>query len=230
MIKYKNNQHEIGKYFEREALTYLKKRGFKDISWVSNEKPTSHYDITAKKNNKLFYIEVRYTKSKKFQITEKKLNALKKLNNVLFLLISPEKKKLIPLEEIDKKEYVSINKGFINNLEIKKRKIEGDRESLLIKFINSPRIKIIDFLLDNKPFDFSKEEISRHTGLSKSIYKYWKNLEKYNIVRVTRRFGKTKLYVLNINNPITKKILELESSLIQKAMEQAQKKPILIPA
>lgn len=217
--------YEIGKHFEKEAIKYLKDNGFNDICWVSAKKPTSHFDITAKKNNQLFYIEVRYTKSKKFQITERKLNELKKLNNVLFLLISPRKKMLIPLANIGKEKVILVNKGFMNNLEIKKRKIKGDKKSLLIQFINSPKIKIFDFLLDNKPLDFSKEEIARGVGLSKtSLHKYWNEIEKHGIVKVTRSFGKTKLYTLNSKNPVTQKIIELEKALIAEAISKAIKK------
>ncbi len=225
--------YEIGKFYEKEAINYLKKEGFNDISWVSNKKPASHFDITAKRDNKFFYIEVRYTKSKKFQITTKKLTALKKLSNVLFLFFSPKKIKLIPLSEIEKKEYISINKGFINNLEIKKRKIEGNQKSLLIQFINSPKIKMFDFLLDNKPLDFSKEEIARNIGLSTtSVHKFWDELEKHRIVKVTRRFGKTKLYTLNSKSIIVKRILDLEKALIAEAIEKEvhKKKEVFVSA
>ena len=125
------NQYEIGKYFEREAIDYLKEQGFSDIHWISAKKPTSHFDIVASKDNKQLYIEVRYTKSKKFQITEKKLNELEKLKDVLFLLISNETKILVSLHDIKKERYVSINKGFISNLEIKKREVKGNKKSLL---------------------------------------------------------------------------------------------------
>lgn len=225
LLKLLNNKnpYEIGKFFEKEAMNYLKEKGFENISWVSRKKPTSHFDITAKKNSKLFYIEVRYTKSKKFQITERKITELKKLDNVLFLLISPKRKMLIPLEDIEKEKIVSINKGFISNLEIKKRKIKGNKKSLLNQFINSPKIKIFDFLLDNKPLDFSKEEIARGTRLSKtSVHKIWNELEAYKIIKVTRQFGKTKLYTLNSKSIITKRILDLEKALISEALENEE--------
>jgi len=140
---------------------------------------------------------------------------------------------LIPLEKIEKEEIVSINKGFISNLDIKKRKIKGDKKSLLIQFIGSPKMKIVDFLLDNKPLDFSKEGIARNIGLSKvSIHKYWTELETCGIVKVTRQFGKTKLYTLNSKSVITRKMLELEKALISSALEkEAQnKKEILVNA
>lgn len=217
--------YEVGKHFEKKAMNYLKKEGFKDICWVSAKKPTSHFDITAKKDNKLFYIEVKYTKSKKFQITEKKLKELEKLNNVLFLLFSLKNKKLVALKDIKKESDISINKGYINNLDIKKRKIIKNIKSLLAQFSNTTKVRIIDFLLDNYPLDFSKNEIARNLGVSRQvIFNSWTFLEKHGIIKVTRKFGKTKLYTLNSKNPITKRILDLEMALIKEAMEKTHKK------
>ncbi len=225
LIKSPNNknQYDIGKYFEREAIDYLKEQGFSDIRWISANEPTSHFDITAKKDNRLFHVEVRYTKSKKFQITEKKLRELEKLNNVIFLLFSPKNIKLVCIEDIKNESNVLINKGHINNLDIKTRKMIRDK-SLLAQFSNVIKVKIIDFLLDNLPLDFSKDEIARNLDVSKQvIYNSWNYLEKHGIIKVTRSFGKTKLYTLNSKNPITQRIIELEKTLIAEAMDKSHK-------
>ncbi len=105
-------------------------------------------------------------------------------------------------------------------------------KSLLLNLTGEhPLFKIIDFLIDNKGLDLTKTDIAQGANIARaSLFNYWPELEKYNIVKVTRQFGKTKLYILNIKSPITQKILELEKTLIQQTMEQAQKKPIVIPA
>lgn len=83
-----------------------------------------------------------------------------------------------------------------------------------------PLFRIIDFLVDNKGLDFSKKDIIAGAEISKaSLFNYWSELESRNIIRVTRTFGKTKLYTLNTENPLTQKILELEAALIRQAME-----------
>src|SRR3989338_1430067 len=98
--------------------------------------------------------------------------------------------------------------------------------SLLLKFTgDSPLFKIIDFLIENKGMDFTKKDIIEEAEISKaSLFNYWGELEKYNIVKMTRAFGKTKLYILNTENPITKKLLELESTLIRQTMMNATRK------
>ena len=92
-----------------------------------------------------------------------------------------------------------------------------------------PLFKILDFFVDNKGIDFTKKQISEGAEISRaSLFNYWNELEKYGIVKVTRVFGKTKLYTLNTESAITKKILELESTLIRQSMLKAQKKILAI--
>ncbi len=53
-------------------------------------------------------------------------------------------------------------------------------ESILIKTLgDSPKLRIIDFLLDNPLFDFTKKEVIEALGISKqTFYKYFPDLEK----------------------------------------------------
>jgi len=97
-------------------------------------------------------------------------------------------------------------------------------KSLLIKFLGeNPMFRIIDFLIENKGLDVTKKDIIDGAGISRaSLFKCWKQLETQEIVIVKRKFGKTKLYTLNSKNPIVKKLLELESVLIGKALEKEQ--------
>ena len=99
-------------------------------------------------------------------------------------------------------------------------------KSLLLQLTGEmPLFKILDFLVDNKGMDFTKKDIAEGAEISKaSLFNYWQELEKYKIVKVTRTFGKTKFYTLNTESPITKKILELESTLIRQAMLNAAQK------
>ena len=94
-------------------------------------------------------------------------------------------------------------------------------KSLLIKFLGeNPMFRIIDFLIENKGIDVTKKQIIEGAGISRaSLFNCWKQLEEQEIVLITRQFGKTKLYTLNSKNPIVKKLLELESILIGKALD-----------
>lgn len=100
-----------------------------------------------------------------------------------------------------------------------------DKSLLLEYFGDTPILRIIDFLLENRLFDYSKKQIIDETGLAKAtFYKYWGKLVELEIIKVTRSFGKTKLYKLNEQNPIVTKIKEVELALIEKTA------PVLIKA
>jgi len=103
-------------------------------------------------------------------------------------------------------------------------------KSLLIKFLGeNPMFRIIDFLIENKGIDVTKKQIIEGAEISRaSLFNCWKQLEEQEIVLVTRQFGKTKLYTLNSKNPIVKKLLELESILITKALDNY--KLVKVPA
>jgi len=96
-----------------------------------------------------------------------------------------------------------------------------EEKSLMIKFLGeNPVLKIVDFLIESKGLDMSKKQIIEGAEISRaSLFNYWEQIEKQGIVIVTRKFGNTKLYTLNSKNPIVKKLLELESVLIAKAID-----------
>jgi len=110
----------------------------------------------------------------------------------------------------------------------------GDRisdRSLLIEFFgNTPLIRIVDFLLENRLRDFTKKEISQGSGVSwTSLYRYWSRLEEKNIVKITRQIGRIKLYQLNEVSPIVKDIKRIEMALINQSVgeeAEAHRKPI----
>jgi len=94
-------------------------------------------------------------------------------------------------------------------------------KSLLVRFLGeNPIFKIVDFLIENKGTDQTKKQIIEGAGISRaSLFNHWKQIEEQGIVLVTRQFGKTKLYTLNSKNPIIKKLLELESILIRRSLD-----------
>ena len=104
--------------------------------------------------------------------------------------------------------------------------------SLLIRALgNSPKLRIINYLLDYKLNDFTKKEIVEALGMSKlTFYKYFKDLEGLGLVTASRKIGWATLYKINTENPIVKMLIEYETKLsLQIAEQEAEKmkKPIL---
>ncbi len=98
-------------------------------------------------------------------------------------------------------------------------------ESILVEFFGrSPFIKIIDALLDGIGADWSKKQLQEMAGISKAtLFQHWPKIEKAGIVRVTRTFGKTKLYTLNTQNQTVKDLIKLELNMIEATSPKKQK-------
>lgn len=106
-------------------------------------------------------------------------------------------------------------------------------ESVVIKTLgNSPKLRIVDFFLDNPMFDFTKKEVIEALGMSKqTFYKYFPELEEYEIVKVSRRIGRAKLYRVNLEHPLVSMLREYEKKVsLQMAEKEADKMRKPIPA
>ena len=103
-------------------------------------------------------------------------------------------------------------------------------ETMLIKtFGYSPKLRILDLFFDNPYFDFSKSELARELGMSKqTLHKNFKDLEELGIVKLSRRIGRAKMYRINRDHPLVKRLDEMitEISLQIAEQEKAKMQPI----
>lgn len=112
----------------------------------------------------------------------------------------------------------------------KRREVSNESEkSLFLKLVgDSPLMRVIDFLIENKGMDFCKKDIAEGAGISRtSLFYCWNDLEKAGVLKQTRKFGKTVLYTLDAKNPIVKKMLELEMALIERFIDSEAEKRVL---
>ncbi|MCK4319146.1 hypothetical protein KAW38_01080 [Candidatus Micrarchaeota archaeon] len=98
--------------------------------------------------------------------------------------------------------------------------------SLLVGFLgNTPFIKVVDFLIENSIFDYTKTEIAGNAGISRaSLYGIWPMIEKYEIVKESRRIGNATLYKLNKDNPLVQNLIELDLKLSKEYVDSSAKK------
>ena len=91
-----------------------------------------------------------------------------------------------------------------------------ETKSLFIEFMgDSPTIRVLDYLLTERDLDFSITDIAKNSGIGRAtLYRIWDDLIKNKIIVQTRIIGKAKLYKLNKDNIIIKKIIEVDDTLI----------------
>ena len=87
-------------------------------------------------------------------------------------------------------------------------------------FGNNPVMKALDFLISYQLFDYPLTEIAKKSEVSYStLQTFWPRLEKNNIVKKTRRVGKSDLYKLNTDNPAIKQLIKLDWNLVKGSEE-----------
>jgi DNA-binding transcriptional ArsR family regulator len=98
--------------------------------------------------------------------------------------------------------------------------------TLLLEILGaSPKIRIINFLLDFPMNDFTKEELVKNVRMSKTtFYASFKILTKYQIVLPSRKIGRAILYRINLEHPIVMLIKELEHKLSDFIAESKEKR------
>lgn len=91
------------------------------------------------------------------------------------------------------------------------------KSAFLQIFGENPFVKVMDFLIENYIFDYSKTEVANEIGISRmTIEPIWQSMIKQKIINKTKKIGNAKLYRLNSKNPIVIKFRELDWVLANK--------------
>lgn len=90
-----------------------------------------------------------------------------------------------------------------------------EEKSFFIEYFGDlPRIRIIDFLIDNLMYDYSLVEIAKGAGVAyTTLIDIFPDLIKKEIVKQTRKVGKSKMYQLNKENPAVKVMLAVDMKI-----------------
>lgn len=87
--------------------------------------------------------------------------------------------------------------------------------SILLEFLgDTPFTRVLDFLIENSIFDYTKKDIAENAEISRtSLYKIWNKILKFDIVVKSRKIGNTTLYQLNKKTESVKQLIELDRKL-----------------
>ena len=91
-------------------------------------------------------------------------------------------------------------------------------------FGNSPQVKVIDLLITQDNLEYTKKEIAECAEVGRStLYTFWETLERYEIVKKTRRIGNTWLYNINSDSPAVKALQEFQLRIVDIIVEEETK-------
>jgi len=105
-----------------------------------------------------------------------------------------------------------------------------DDGSLFLKVLGGkdPTLKILDFLMDNIGFDYSKTDIASGAGISRTtLFSVWDNLEANELVAFTREVGRAKMYRLNMKNEVVTKLIELDRAISDFQASKLEKQAVI---
>jgi len=88
-------------------------------------------------------------------------------------------------------------------------------KSLFVSLLGDyPLIRVLDFLLENRIYDYTKKDISNDANVAWStLHTFWKDLEAFKVIVPTRTIGRATLFRLNMESPIVQHLIELDKKL-----------------
>lgn len=94
-------------------------------------------------------------------------------------------------------------------------------------FGDYPQVRVLDFLVESRSFDYSITDIARMSNVARpTLYELIERLLKIGIIKETRRTGNARMFTLNKENTIVKSLtkfdLELSKRLVRTELENQE--------
>jgi len=112
------------------------------------------------------------------------------------------------------------------NMHSENKKMINLENSLFIKLLgNNPYIRVLDFLLTYRGFDYSKKEIAENANVSyNTLNSFWREMLSNGIIVKTRRIGKQDMFKLNQENNLVKSLIALFDSIVAESIAGQKQK------
>ena len=89
--------------------------------------------------------------------------------------------------------------------------MKKSKSLFLMQLGDTPKLRVLDFLIDNHFFDFPMTAIAKESSVSyNSIKKFFGNFIRSGVVIKTRRIGKSDYYKLNLDNLFVKNLIKVD--------------------
>lgn len=101
-----------------------------------------------------------------------------------------------------------------------------ENKSVLIEYFgDTPLIRVIDFFIENDIWDYSKTDISEHTGVARTtLQELIKFLLNGGTIIETRNIGRASMFKLNKTSSFVKELLKFDFKLAKLSVQEETNK------
>ena len=97
-----------------------------------------------------------------------------------------------------------------------------EEKSFFLQYLGeNPKIRVLDFLMDNFALDFSLPQIAEGSNVAyTTLIELLPSLLKQKLLVETRKIGKSKLFKINLDNPVVKALFAIDLKLSEAAIKK----------
>ncbi len=97
-----------------------------------------------------------------------------------------------------------------------------EEKSFFLQYLgDNPKIRVLDFLMENFALDFPLPQIAEGSKVAyTTLIDLLPNLVKQRMIIETRKIGKSRLYKINLDNPIAKALFTIDLKLSEAAIQK----------
>jgi len=97
-------------------------------------------------------------------------------------------------------------------------------KSFFLQYLgDNPKVRILDFFIDNFALDFSLPQIAKGSKVAyTTLIEILPTLLKQEIVMETRKIGKSRLYKINLDNSVAKALFTIDLKLSEAAVKDSK--------
>ena len=98
------------------------------------------------------------------------------------------------------------------------------QQSFFLQYLgDNPKIRILDFLMDNFSQDFSLPQIASGSKVAyTTLIDIFPKLMTQGTIIETRKIGKSKLFKINLDNPVAKALFAIDIKLSEAMLENKE--------
>lgn len=102
-----------------------------------------------------------------------------------------------------------------------------EKSSFIEALGDSAKIRILDFFITFREFDYSLSQISENAGVSwATTLKLVAQFKKKGILTETRKIGRARMFSLNTKDPVVKALIVLFNSVCNEAVDRCMAQKI----